>query len=77
MKKGDLRRFTVSDIDSATPTNATGERWNVGDIFMVLEVVQPRSDFPKQVTFLVNSTIMTGWGLPWIMNNSEVLNEAG
>ena len=69
MKKGDLRRFTVNVSD--------GGRWSVGDIFMVLEVVQPRSSFPKQVTFLVNSTIMTGWGLPWIMNNSEDLNEAG
>ena len=75
MKKGDLRRFTVSDIDSAR--DDVGERWNVGDIFMVLEVVQPRSSFPKQVTFLVNSTIMTGWGLPWIMTYSEDLNETG
>ena len=69
MKKGDLRRFTVNVSD--------GEGWRAGDIFMVLEVVQPRSSFPKQVTFLVNSTIMTGWGLPWIMTYSEALNEAG
>ena len=69
MKKGDLRRFTVNVSD--------GGRWSVGDIFMVLEVVQPRSSFPKQVTFLVNSTIMTGWGLPWIMTYSEALDETG
>ena len=69
MKPGDLRRFTVNV--------GIGERWSAGDIFMVLEVVQPRSSFPKQVTFLVNSTIMTGWGLPWIMTYSEALNEAG
>lgn len=71
MKTGDLRRFTVNV--------GVGERWNAGDIFMVLEInsLHPRSSFPKQVTFLVNSTIMTGWGLPWIMNNSEALDEAG
>ena len=74
MKPGDLRRFTVNDSGGG---DWLGECWSAGDIFMVLEVVQPRSSFPKQVTFLVNSTIMTGWGLPWIMNNSEVLNEAG
>ena len=74
MKKGDLRRFTVNDSGGG---DWLGECWSVGDIFMVLEVVQPRSSFPKQVTFLVNSTIMTGWGLPWIMTYSEALNEAG
>lgn len=75
MKKGDLRRFTVSDVYSTAA--AVGERWNVGDIFMVLDIIQPRSTFPKQVTFLVGDRIEEGWGLPWIMNNSEVINEAG
>ena len=75
MKKGDLRRFTVND--SGADVHLVGERWSVGDIFMVLDIVQPRSSFPKQVTFLVNSTIMTGWGLPWLMTYSEALNEAG
>ena len=70
MKPGELRRFTQYGAQDES-------EFGPGDIFMVLEVVQPRSSFPKQVTFLVNSTIMTGWGLPWIMNNSEVLNEAG
>ena len=74
MKKGDLRRFTVNDSGGG---DWLCEGVRVGDIFMVLEVVQPRSSFPKQVTFLVNSTIMTGWGLPWIMTYSEALNEAG
>ena len=70
MKKGDLRRFngklTVDDAE-----------FGVGDVFVVLDIIQPRSSFPKQVTFLVNGMIMTGWGLPWIMNNSEALDEAG
>ena len=72
MKKGDLRRFTVAD-DASRPTT----RWGMGDIFMVLDIIQPRSAFPKQVTFLVGGRIEEGWGLPWIMNNSEALNEAG
>ena len=74
MQPGDLRRFTVNDSGGG---DWLGECWSAGDIFMVLEVVQPRSSFPKQVTFLVNSTIMTGWGLPWLMTYSEALNEAG
>lgn len=68
MKKGDLRQFTV---------DGGGLEFGAGDIFMVLDIVQPRSAFPKQVSFLVNGTIMTGWGLPWVMNNSEVISEAG
>lgn len=69
MQPGDLRRFT--------PYGIPGEcEFGAGDIFMVLEVVEPRGGLRKEVTFLVNSTIMTGWGLLWIMNNSEVLNEA-
>ena len=75
MKKGDLRRFTVNDSGAVVPL--TGERWSVGDIFMVLEVLQPRSSFPKQVTFLVGDRIEEGWGLPWIMNTSEALDETG
>ena len=70
MKPGELRRFTQYGAQDES-------EFGPGDIFMVLEVVQPRSSFPKQVTFLVNSTIMTGWGLPWIMTYSEALNEAG
>ena len=74
MQPGDLRRFTVNDSGGG---DWLGECWSAGDIFMVLEVLQPRSSFPKQVTFLVNSTIMTGWGLPWIMTYSEALDETG
>ena len=69
MKPGDLRRFNgpLTGVSS----------FSSGDIFMVLDVRQPRSAFPAEVTFLVNGTIMTGWGYPWIMNTSEALNEAG
>ena len=70
MKKGDLRRFngnlTVDDLEFSS-----------GDIFMVLDVRQPRSAFPAEVTFLVNGKIMTGWGYPWVMNTSEAVDAAG
>jgi len=69
MKKGDLRRFN-------RPLQGVSS-FNVGDLLMVLDIVRPRSAFPAEVSFLVNGTIMTGWGFPWIMNNSEVINEAG
>jgi len=71
MKPGDLRRFT------AVGTVVDDLEFGVGDLFVVLEIVQPRSAFPRQVTFLVNGTIMTGWGYPWIMNSSEAVNEEG
>ena len=74
MQPGDLRRFTVNDSAAA---DIAGERWNVGDVFVVLEVVQPRSAFPKQVTFLVGDRIEEGWSLPWIMTYSEALDETG
>ena len=70
MKPGDLRRFNGNlTIDDA--------EFGVGDLFVVLDVRQPRSAFPAEVTFLVNGTIMTGWGYPWIMNSSEAVNEEG
>ena len=75
MKPGDLRRFTVNDSGGG---DWLGERWSVGDVFVVLEVVAiPRSSFPRQVTFLVGDRIEKGWGLPWIMTYSEALDETG
>ena len=69
MKPGDLRRFNGP---------LTGvESFSVGDLFVILDIVQPRSAFPQQVTFLVGDRVEEGWGLPWIMNNSEALNEVG
>ena len=73
MKPGDLRRFT-----------ANGPGWDVAaeDIFMVIDIVEVvaatgRAD-RTGVTFLVGGRLVTAdWGLPWIMNNSEVINEAG
>jgi hypothetical protein len=69
MKKGDLRRFNgpLQGVSS----------FSVGDVFVVLDIVQPRSAFPQQVTFLVGGQVEEGWGLPWVMNNSEALDEAG
>ena len=70
MKKGDLRRFT-----------ANGPGWDVGaeDIFMVIDIVEfPGRHARTGVTFLVGGRLVTAdWGLPWIMNNSEALNETG
>ena len=70
MKPGDLRRFT-----------ANGPGWDVAaeDIFMVIDIVEVggRPD-GRGVTFLVGGRLVTAdWGLPWIMNTSEDLNEAG
>ena len=72
MKVGDLRRF--NGLIGAEPGGAS---FSVGDVFVVLDIVQPRSAFPQQVTFLVGGQVEEGWGLPWIMNNSEALNEVG
>ena len=70
MKPGDLRRFT-----------ANGPGWDVAaeDIFMVIDIVEvPGRADRTGVTFLVGGRLVTArWGLPWIMNNSEALNEAG
>ena len=70
MKPGDLRRFT-----------ANGPGWDVAaeDIFMVIDIVEvPGRADRTGVTFLVGGRLVTAdWGLPWIMNNSEVINEAG
>ena len=68
MKPGDLRRFT-----------ANGPGWDVGaeDIFMVIDIVEvPGRADRTGVTFLVGGRLVTqDWGLPWIMNNSEALDE--
>ena len=68
MKPGDLRRFT-----------ANGPGWDVAaeDIFMVIDIVEvPGRADRTGVTFLVGGRLVTqDWGLPWIMNNSEALDE--
>ena len=70
MKPGDLRRFT-----------ANGPGWDVAaeDIFMVIDIVEVGGRVDRTgVTFLVGGRLVTAdWGLPWIMNNSEVINESG
>ena len=70
MKPGELRRFT-----------ANGPGWDVAaeDIFMVIDIVEvPGRADRTGVTFLVGGRLVTqDWGLPWIMNNSEVINEEG
>ena len=46
---------------------------------MVIDIVEfPGRADRTGVTFLVGGRLVTAdWGLPWIMNNSEVINEAG
>lgn len=66
VEQGQLRRFT-----------SWSAGWHAGDIFLVLKVVQPHSARPREVTFLVGGRIEEGWGFPWIMLNSEVIDEAG
>ena len=70
MKPGELRRFT-----------ANGPGWDVAaeDIFMVIDIVEvPGRADRTGVTFLVGGRLVTqDWGLTWIMNNSEVINEEG
>ena len=76
MQPGDLRRFTVNDSGGG---DWLGECWSAGDIFMVIDIVEvPGRADRTGVTFLVGGRLVTqDWGLPWIMNNSEVINEAG
>ena len=46
---------------------------------MVIDIVEvPGRADRTGVTFLVGGRLVTqDWGLPWIMNNSEVINEEG
>ena len=70
MKSGDLRRFT-----------ANGPGWDVAaeDIFMVIDIVEvPGRADRTGVTFLVGGGLVTaGWSRWWVLENSEVISEAG
>ena len=77
MKTGELRRFNdalagLDEFDEA----ADARTWP-GCHFLVLEVdCRHSTAHGGSVKFLIDGQIEGGWSLTWIMNNSEVLNEA-
>lgn len=68
MKAGELRRFN-DNLDSLVAGHASGQT------FLVLEVVKRRRGTVR-ATILVDGKTESGWGYPWVKENSEVLNEA-
>ena len=73
MKPGELRRFRDGLKGSGAPSRV----WS-GQLFVIIYVqpcVHPAR--PARTDFLVGGRIETGWSLMWVMNNSEVINEAG
>jgi hypothetical protein len=67
MQPGDLRRFKTAIGEQLRP---------VGQFIVILEITKPRSAHPAQVSFLCDGQVEEGWGYPWVMDNSEVINEA-
>ena len=72
MKKGDLRRFRDSLI-------ALGADHVEGSTFMVLRVNDSgcRAGRRLVVDILIDDRVETDLGYFWVMDNSEVLSEAG
>ena len=67
MKAGELRRFN-ENLDTLIAVHASGQT------FLVLEVVNNPGGTPT-VTILIDGKTESGWGYPWVKENSEVLNE--
>jgi hypothetical protein len=74
MKPGDLRRFKDGLKGSGSTERVSGQP------FVVINI-HPHSHSPAlapgRTDFLVGGRIETGWSLRWVMNNSEVISEAG
>ena len=68
MKPGDLRRFNPKSYAPAEP--------NIGSETFVVLAVEPRRD-GQYVSLLLKGKVVEGWGLPWVTQNSEVVNEVG
>ena len=71
-EQGQLRRFS----DGLKGSGAT-ERVS-GQPFVIINVQPQRQETPRvaRTDFLIDGRIETGWSLMWVMNNSEVINEA-
>ena len=75
MKPGDLRRFRDGLEGSGRTERVSGQP------FVIINVQpqrQRRGLTPRvaRTDFLIDGRIETGWSLMWVMNNSEVINEA-
>jgi hypothetical protein len=72
VKPGELRRFK-DGLRGAFAERVSGQPFVVINVHPHLHphVLDAATDF------LVGGRIETGWGLTWVMNNSEVLSEAG
>jgi len=74
MQPGDLRRFKDGLRGSGSTERVSGQP------FVVINI-HPHAGSPAlepgRTDFLVGGRIETGWSLRWVMNNSEVINEAG
>jgi hypothetical protein len=68
MRPGDLRRFNPKSYAPSEPNIG-------GETFMVL-AMEPRRD-GQYVSLLLKGKVVEGWDLPWVAQNSEVINEAG
>jgi sugar (pentulose or hexulose) kinase len=73
MKPGELRRFKDGLMGTGRVGRVSGQPFVVINVHPHLHphVLDAATDF------LVGGQIETGWSLMWVMNNSEVLNEAG
>ena len=66
MKAGELRRFN-DNLDSLVAAHASGQT------FLVLEVVKLRRGC-RRLVILVDGKTESGWGYPWVKENSEVIS---
>jgi hypothetical protein len=74
MQPGDLRRFKDGLRGSGRTVRVSGQP------FVVINIhphSHPPALAPGRTDFLVGGRIETGWSLMWVMNNSEVISEAG
>jgi hypothetical protein len=75
MKPGDLRRFKDGLRGSGGTERVSGQPFVVINIHPYS--LLPHALAPGRTDFLVGGRIETGWSLMWVMNNSEVISEAG
>lgn len=73
VEQGQLRRFR-DGLKGSTRT-----RRSSGQPFVIINVQPERREPPcgARTDFLIDGRIETGWSLMWVMNNSEVIDDAG